>query len=376
MTGIYIVPNENIVSRESGIGSKIRKQIELFNINGLNCTMLVQRNLRYGLPKLIGRLLYVLPFSNIAPNWKYESCMDHADFLYFRRPELVNYAAVRFMKICKTKNPNIKIFVEIPTYPYDSEFKGIQKLNLIRDKMNRRHFYKYVDCVFVIDPMNMIRSTYYNAEVVHFINGYDVMHCSKINFFNNDDTVDLTCVGMFNFWHGYERLFYGLKNYLDNGGHRDVKIHMVGEGVELDRYKHLVSQLHIENYVTFYGKLFGNDLDKIYSITDIAVGCLGCYKKDITIISDLKTREYMAKGLPVLSGCSVDFLYKKKYDYFLEIENNSNPVDFSLIERFYNFLRTTPAEYHDQIVSFSHNAFDVSNTMIPIVEKIKGEINA
>ena len=62
------------------------------------------------------------------------------------------------------------------------------------------------------------------------------------------------------------------------------------------------------------------------------------YKKNMLYSSALKTREYLCKGLPVVSGCKEDVLVKYQNDYYLEFENNCSPVDISKIIDFYDRL--------------------------------------
>ena len=42
------------------------------------------------------------------------------------------------------------------------------------------------------------------------------------------------------------------------------------------------------------------ELDKYFDEAHIAIGTLGCYKKNITHASVLKNREYFSRGIPII----------------------------------------------------------------------------
>ena len=48
-----------------------------------------------------------------------------ADFIYLRKPSAINMGFIDFLKRVRKLNPKMKILLEIPTYPYDNEIKGM-----------------------------------------------------------------------------------------------------------------------------------------------------------------------------------------------------------------------------------------------------------
>lgn len=72
--------------------------------------------------------------------------------------------------------------------------------------------------------------------------------------------------------HGYERCIQGLARYYQRTPDRRIEIHFVGEGEEKVYYQSLVSQLHLEDYVFFYGSQAGKELDLIYNKADVGLG--------------------------------------------------------------------------------------------------------
>lgn len=375
--GYFLIGYKNISRGKTGIGKKIQTQIDAMRAENVNCQPYVQQSGREFLPTILGKLLYILPFSNVSPKWQKDKKFEKTDFIYFRRPIFISYALRRFLKQCKKLNHNLKVYVEIPTFPYDPEYKRniFDRYLLIKDRYNRKKLRGLVDCFFVIDPMNQADNLY-GIKTKKFINGYDVKN-TLVRAYTAHKPIILACVAMFSFWHGYERLFYGLSNYYKKGGKRDIEIEVIGEGAELASYKRIVEDLSLSNHVHFRGKLFDKDLDDIYQKVDIGIGCLGCYKKEINIISDLKTREYLAKGIPVLSGCTVDiFSHETEFEFYKEIPNNSEMVNLHQVVEYYDYIMKRKKEINtEQVIhDFALENFDISNTIKDITDIIKEDI--
>ncbi|WP_270640598.1 glycosyltransferase family protein [Longibaculum muris] len=378
MRGYFIITDKNFLDKSSGIGKKISKQIEIFNSNDIICEKYeldtgCERN-----KSLIRKIRHLNPFANVYPKWIVDEKFKTCDFIYFRRTNYINYHLIRFLKKIRISNSNIKIFMEIPTYPYDGEFRGKKgKYFLTLDKIFRTKLKNLVDIIFVIDPEKLTNGKLFSVKSVNFINGYDVINC-KVRKYIKHDEIRLACVGMFSSWHGYERLIYGLNEYYMNGGKRKIIVDMVGEGSELSFYKKLIKYFGLEENFVFHGKCFGDKLDQIYSKTDIGIASLGRYKSGIQILGDLKTREYLAKGIPVISGCGVDiFESQNELEYYLQIPNCSNPVKIDDVIKFYEKIKED-RKYIDiekKLHEFSLTRFDFNITMKTIMEEMKSEQN-
>lgn len=141
-------------------------------------------------------------------------------------------------------------------------------------------------------------------------------------------------------WHGFDRLLAGLKNF---SGPVRIKIHLIGhiqpenlKGWNLD-----------PDFFIFHGLQTGENLDRILANCHVAVGSLGLFRNQMTESSPLKTREYMARGLPfVIAGkdpdLSPDDVIKSSY---LEFPNDASPLDFDRIVEFVTQInRTYPGD--------------------------------
>ncbi|OZI72182.1 glycosyltransferase [Bordetella genomosp. 12] len=75
----------------------------------------------------------------------------------------------------------------------------------------------------------------------------------------------------------------------------------------------------------FHGGLYGADLAQRYAQTDVAIGTLALHRKGMQQAAPLKTREYLAHGIPVMAGYADADL--QGADYWLNIGNAPNNVE-------------------------------------------------
>jgi hypothetical protein len=320
----------------SGIDKKISAQIDIFNSNGMICNLHVLK-FKYGLSKF-EQLLCRLPFSNINPKWEYSKDFENNDFVYFRKPLNITIHTLRVLKKMKDKNPKVKIIMEIPTYPYEKELLVQVKLwpFYIKDIINRRKLKNYVDRIAVFTNDDLVLG----IPTLKFSNGVDLgkikpKKAPKVL----SKRIDLCIVSTFEEWHGYDRVLHSLAQYYNEHqeNKEEVFLHIVGDGQKYHEYKEIVKKNILGEHVKFYGKLYGKDLDNIYSKSDIGVDVFGMYRKGHTISNSLKSREYFAKGLPVISGCLIDVLENKKdFKYFKQFSNDDSIFDMSEVVNFYH----------------------------------------
>ncbi len=225
--------------------------------------------------------------------------------------------------------------MEIPTYPYEKELLIELKLIsfYIKEIFNRKKLRYYIDRIAVFTDDKEL----FGVPTLRFTNGIDL---SKINPVipkeKKDDCINLCAVSSFEKWHGYERVLKSMGEYYANNGKQNIVFHMVGDGTEMKLYKDTVERYNIQNHVIFYGRQYGQALDDIYNITDVAVDVFGMYRKNNEVSCSLKSREYLAKGLPVISGCMIDVLEDvPQFEYFKQFPNNNTLIDINDIVDFY-----------------------------------------
>ncbi len=319
-------------------------------------------------------LLGFLPFVNIKRDYKkaYE-CMEkcYPNYIYIRRTT-ADRGFLKFLKYIRSKYPKCKIIIEIMSFPYDRE----EFLNLIywpyffKERINRRKYKLYIDRFVTFSDDSFI----FNVKTIRTLNGIDVDKISAVSGKKKSSDINLIAVAGMCPFHGYERMIYGLYNYNKNGGTRKIVFHLVGEGQELLKYKKITKKCRLEGQVVFYGKKYGTELDEIYDGMDMAISSLGLYKLGVDRISSLKLNEYLAKGLPVVAGCETVALTGKNSRYYIQFENNDNPIDMFKIVDFYDAIygadRQREEIVHD-IRRLAYETVDISVTMNGIKEYIE-----
>ncbi|MCI9362505.1 MAG: glycosyltransferase family 4 protein, partial [Hungatella sp.] len=315
-----------------GILKKINDQIEAFEESGIHmdkdCIRIYSEN-------VFAKIAYRIPFTNMLPYWKYKEEYANYDFIYLRRPMYMNFW---FIWLCrKVRKKGVKIILEFPTYPYDKEiYLSFLSIPLIvKERIARFFLGLSVDRISLLTEDNNV----YGVKTLHIRNGYNFKETSIRNIKEIGETIDIAIVAYFRFWHGYERLINGLCDYYKQNGKRKIHLHFVGDGTELVNYKKLCEEKEISRHVTFYGVIEREDILKIYDKCDIGACTFGDYKKDNFYSCELKSREYLAVGLPLITGVKLDVSeYDSLSPFILEFPNNSTPIEFEKVIQFYDNL--------------------------------------
>lgn len=188
----------------------------------------------------------------------------------------------------------------------------------------------------------------------------------------NISEINLIAVSACISYHGYERCIRGLADYYGaEVNNKIVKFHIVGEGDELSAYKSLVQKYRLEQYVLFYGKKTGTELEAIYDMADVAMSTFGLYKINLSTTSPLKTKEYLAKGLPVVSGFHDKTFTDQNSDFCLEFPNDDSNVDIKKIIDFYEGILEkykSKKALRDCIREYAKKNVDMSKVMESTIE--------
>ncbi len=241
----------------------------------------------------------------------------------------------KFLSLLKALNPRCgKIFIEIPTYPYNKEYSGIiNQIRLAIDNLYAKKIYKYVDKI--ISFYEISGGEYYGVPVQVVPNGFDFDGISIIQHDEVPDTIEIVAVSSMRLWHGYERFIDGLNIYYSNGGKRNLIFHIVGDGREGLKYMELVKRYHLEQRVFFHGAMHGEELDNLMEKCTLGVDSLARHRTGISVLSSLKSREYGAKGIPIINSCDIDIL-GDDFCYFLKVPADETPINIEDIIEFYD----------------------------------------
>lgn len=296
---------------DTGIGKKILNQVlELRKLVG-DCA-LVRLDRRDGECVRIVDNQVVDTFGDIRTGhrksqYQWGGLLDYiayreVEFVYIRYTHFANWAFNDFLKQCKRMG--VKIVLEMPTYPYDSErvsWFSTTGVKLAIERIYRNKMHKYVDYVATFSDDEEI----FGIPCIQISNAVDAKTNPVTPVPSRSDGIHFVAVANLGFWHGYDRMIRSLGDYYRSPfRHERVVFHLVGDGPGLAEYVALAKQEGVEDYVRFHGKKSGSELDSIFSIAHIGVDSLGRHRSGNATNNSLKSKEYAMRGLPFIKSHS------------------------------------------------------------------------
>lgn len=279
------------------------------------------------------------------------------------------YAEPWFNNLCRRVSKISKIIIEIPSYPYGKEAGRsiVKRLMYFVDVLFRRQLKHYVSRICCsYDGKNI-----FGIQNIQIQNGIIVSETKPAKH-ERQEAIHLICVSSMELWHGYERLIDGLGEYYRNGGAQNFVIDMVGEGKELNQYKSKAASDKLEDHVIFHGFLTGKNLDSVYNAATIAVTSLGLHRIGVFEENTIKTREYAAKGMLIVTGAKRD-MFAKDYKYIMRVPPDESVVDFRVVEDFVNQFAGNQEKLLKasvEIRRYAETHFDMDVVMQPILQYI------
>lgn len=260
------------------------------------------------------------------------------------------------------KAMNIKSVLEFPTYPYDGE--GLRR-RPIEDNYYREQIHKYIGCCTTYSKFDSVL----NIPCITLVNGVDMNEHPEKKRRTKDGGIVLLAVASFGKWHGYERVIQGMHNYYSNGGKRHIVFNVVGKGIQLEYYRKLIDEYGLQDKVLFHGQLAGEELDRAYDDSDIAIGSLGFYKTGSQSGAPIKLREYCARGIPFICGYD-DISFDGTEYYLRKIPNNPEPVDIDEIINFYETVYDG-RDFVKDMREYAMSKLTWDNILKPVIEYYK-----
>lgn len=283
----------------------------------------------------------------------YDYCiLEGIEFVYARCFQNANPWLIRFFK--KLRKAGIRAVTEIPTYPYDAEFKTFywkMRMELKVDQLFRRSLYQQMDAMVTFSDAHKI----FGQRTINISNGVDFdsipLHQPVSgNELSTDSSLHLIGVAEVHTWHGFDRVMTGIGEYYSQMPKArcqkpNVFFHVVG-GVHPNYmenvFKPIIEKYHLQDKVIFHGTMFGHQLDEVFNQCQFAIGSLGRHRSGITVIKTLKNREYATRGIPfIYSEQDSDF---DQQPYVLKAPADESPVDIQQIIDFMEHFSMKPEE--------------------------------
>jgi len=268
------------------------------------------------------------------------------EVIYIRYTHFANPFFLSFLK--DLKKQSVKIFIEIPTYPYDGELKTTTWLSRMKKRIENRcrnRFYKYVDRIVTFSDDDVI----FGTPTVKISNGVDFTGIRLKQLPPEKGVVNFLGVASMAEWHGFDRVIEGIYEYYKNGGKEIVHFYIVGGGKQeiLDRYKEAIDTYDLAEYVHLTGPASGKTLDQFFDRAHVAIGAIGGHRKNLYQAKSLKNVEYAARGIPfVYSMKNEDFDHR---DYIMKLPADDSPAPIEEIIRFYRSVKLSPAQIRSSV---------------------------
>lgn len=358
----------------NGVTKKVRSQINGFINNGCKCCLCCydyKDNKRYlhiddkdlmEIPTDFRMYLYRKQiFCNI-----YNYIHDHKiQILYIRYTQNADWNFISFLK--RVRALGCKVLIEIPTYPYDSEANSLSFKRWLFLKIEyyaRQQFKQSCDYIVTTSDIESI----FGVPTIRISNAVDPS-IIPLREVTASDSKRFITVAQIAFWHGYDRIIRGLYNYYQNSNNT-IKVYFTvvggGDGSVIQSLKCLVKDLELQDYVLFTGPKVGGDLDALFNDADLAIGCLGCHRKNIANVRSLKNVEYAMRGIPfIYSEQNSDF---DDMQYIIKVPSDESNIKIDDLVSFTQRITFTPDEIRKTV---SHLTWD--NQIACILQYLKYE---
>jgi glycosyltransferase involved in cell wall biosynthesis len=270
--------------------------------------------------------------NHYAAFWKLVAgacCPADYDVLYLRHPG-TNPAILGFLGWMKMSNPELRIVLEVASYPFRGEADSIeQKLIVASDVTLSRLLPRFVDYVVTFGDQREI----YGIPCIPSSNGVDVeaLPMRLTPDFSRKAPRFLGVASLAK-WHGYDRVLRGLRDALDRSSDFAPHLDLAGQGPASGELQALARDLGLDDHVTFHGMTTGPALDALFDRNDIAIASLGMHRIGLESASSLKTREYCARGIPFICA-GPDGSFDESFGFALRVAVGESPVDlFQIVE--------------------------------------------
>ncbi|MGF9845247.1 glycosyltransferase [Priestia megaterium] len=339
---LYIAPvliDDNI---PDGVAKKVLNQVNVFS-KKYNTTLISYGNNGLRRSDSTG-ISFISYSSNVHRRFDLYNVVaellndEHFNYIYVRYPKS-DFKFIQLLK--KLKNSTEKVVVEIPTFPYHEKDKDLKSIGVLTlDYIFRKQLRKYIDRIVTYSDDTEI----FGVRTIKTLNGiiFDNIECKQS--VNSSDIINIIGVSAIRSIQGWDRIIEGMNQYYYNGGTQNIVFNIVGDGPHLKKYQDLVSKYDLEDKIIFHGFKSGKELDELYNNAHIGINSIAIHREKLKKESTLKTKEYVAKGLPIVSSYPIEiFNEDENSKYVLQVPPNEDSVNIESIIKFYNELYDTTA---------------------------------
>ena len=160
-------------------------------------------------------------------------------------------------------------------------------------------------------------------------------------------------------WSGLDRL---IKSIEDNGADR-FKLYITGNVIDEGIYK--------KPFVKLTGRLSEEDLQNLVNQVDLGVSNLANYMIKFNETTNLKSRDYFARGLPFVQANSMPDVEGTEGDkYYLQLSNDDSIIPMQDIYEFAHKIRKD-SEHTKNMRAFAESTLDWKVTVAELAAELK-----
>lgn len=186
------------------------------------------------------------------------------------------------------------------------------------------------------------------------------------------DGIHILCAAAFSWWHGIDRLIAGMACSLEVVRRENLHVHLVGNRSR-SLFESLVGKGRLEAHVHLYDHCGRQELDALFDQCTLAIECLGGHRKRLARSSSLKSREYLAKGIPFVYAGHVGAFDASPVDFCLQVPADETPIDVGALLAFHSdiYCRYTERQLIAAIRAYAENHVSLDAMVGPVVAYLR-----
>lgn len=263
-------------------------------------------------------------------------CKDANYDIIYVRYEGNNLAMWRFLAQQKKKDKGTKILAELPTYmgKWDGKVSFRNKLAFIAKRVKDLAYRMPIDYFVTFNDSDRI----FGYKTIKIENFSDVNALPIKSDLTEKNSFNIIAMAIMTPSHGFDRIIKGLHQYYadEKNIERPVYLHLVGDGAVLDDWEQLADSLNVRQYVIRHGLMHGRELDMLMDKCNVAAASLAIFRKKCDKASELKIREYTARGIPFFYSAHEPQIVNEKF--CMKVPHDETPIDVEAIITFYSRL--------------------------------------
>lgn len=228
-------------------------------------------------------------------------------------PDLIYTRYLMYTPFINKTMKNYKVVMEINGDDL-IEYKLKSRMTDLYNRWTRGFLLKYVDGFICVSNELERKFSYLGKSSVVIANGIGVEQF-ELKIPNNNKPILVFIISSRQSWHGLEKVIKMSEIF------PEFEFYIIGVSGE-DRKN-----------LKYFGQLSQDESTKIIQQCDIGIGSLSLYNAGLKEASPLKTRQYMACGLPVIFAYQ-DTDINDDYPFCLRLENTQNNIEYDSVRAF------------------------------------------